>query len=526
MKRRKLIVVFLTLIVVFSGFSVSAQDTNRSLFLTLGQSTIEKGYTATFNNQDFKVAFFAGAALEPITVEMKKFNGAELPQPKGLKLVSDYYIYDIVRVDRENKSPLLFGRSLVLAIRFNSDNYFRKKIYYYDGNKHGWFSLNSSVDYQGRYVRAFAHLPFSHVAVFEDQSELEGVASWYRSSKYQYGAATNNYPLGTKLKVRNIDNNKTVDVEVVSKGPFGAGRVIDLTLPAFQRLEESWKGLVRVQVTPLDNGVKVLGADTVQPQPVSNSVTEPRPQSKAVVAIKLSEGERLKDIIYSKNFDTVLPLASLTKLMTAAVFLETQTPLDKIVTYSSEDNAIGSKLYVSPGETMTTKDLFFTMLTGSANNAANALVRSTGLSREEFVQKMNDKAAQWGLKHTHFVDVSGLDPANVSTVYEAALMAKHVLNNFQVFQATMSRSYSFTTINTGQPHVIKNTAPEMFDSPLRLTGMKTGYLDEAGYCLMVKARKNGEGVGKDVIVVVMGAATPKQRIQEMNDLLNFALNRF
>jgi rare lipoprotein A (peptidoglycan hydrolase) len=524
MKRRKLIVILSIWTLIFIGFPVGAQAETDKLFLTLGQETITKGYTAEFNNHDFKVAFNAGAALEPITVEMKKFNGAELPQPEGLKLVSDNYIYDIIRVDKTNKSPMLFGRSLVLAIRFNSDNYFRKKIYYYDGNKHNWFPLNSSADYQGRYVRAFAHLPFSHVAVFEDQTELEGVASWYRSSKYKYGAATNNYPQGTKLRVRNVDNNKTVDVEVVSTGPFGAGRVIDLTLPAFQQLEESWKGLVRVQVTPIDDGVKVLGADTVQPQPVSNSVSEPRPQSKAVVAIKLSEDERIKDIVYSKNYDTVLPLASLTKLMTAAVFLETQTPLDKIVTYSSEDNAIGSKLYVSPGETMTTKDLFFTMLVGSANNAANALARSTGLSREEFVQKMNAKAEQWGLEHTHFVDVSGLDPANVSTVYEVALMAKQVLNNFQVFQATMSQSYGFSTINTSQPHVIKNTAPEMFENPLRLTGMKTGYLDEADYCLMVKARKNGEGVEKDVIAVVMGAATPKQRTQEINDLLNYAVN--
>ena len=524
MKRRKLIVIFSVLLLISVCLPVSAQTEADELFLTLGPETIAKGYTAEFNNHDFKVAFNASAALEPITVEMKKFNGAELPQPEGLKLVSDYYLYDIIRVDRANKSPLLFGRSLVLAIRFNSDNYFRKKIYYYDGNKHGWFPLSSSADYQGKYIRAFAHLPFSHVAVFEDQTELEGVASWYRSSKYKYGAATNNYPQGTKLRVRNVDNNRIVEVEVVSTGPFGAGRVIDLTLTAFQALEESWKGLVRVQVTPIDNGVKVLGADTVQPLVTPSSISEPRPQSKAAIAIKLSESERIKDIVYSKNYDMVLPLASLTKLMTAAVFLDTPTPMDKVIAYNSNDNDAGSRLYVSNGETMTVKDLFFTMLVGSANNAANALVRSTGLSREEFVQKMNEKAKQWGLEHTHFADVSGLDPANVSTVYEVAMLSKKVLNNFQIFQATMSQSYGFVTINTGRPHLIKNTAKEMFDSPWRLTGMKTGYLDEAGYCLMVKARQMGEGTDKDVIAVVLGSSSVEQRTREINELLNYAVN--
>ena len=88
----------------------------------------------------------------------------------------------------------------------------------------------------------------------------------------------------------------------------------------------------------------------------------------------------------------------------------------------------------------------------------------------------------------------------------------------------MSQSYGFVTINTGMPHFIKNTAKEMFDSPLRLTGMKTGYLDEAGYCLMVKARQMGEGTDKDVIAVVLGSSSVEQRTREINELLNYAVN--
>jgi len=495
------------------------------LFIRFDQATIIKGYTAEYNNKDFRLAITPNLIDEEITLNMKQFSGDGLPVPEGFRLISEYYIFDILRQDRENKSPLIFNQPIILALRFDSDTYFNKRIHFWDKNKQNWIPLPSSIDYAGRYVRAYTHLPFSRIAVFEDQTGLVGKASWYRSSKYQYGAACNNYPLGTKLRVRNLDNNKTVEVEVVSTGPFDPDRVIDLTLPAFEQIEKRWKGLARVQVEPISGEVKVLGVDTsLPPAPVQPAALKPQLQSKAVVAIKVAGQERIEDILYSKNYDMVLPIASLTKLMTAAVFLDTETPMDKVVTYEAGDNAIGSKLYVSPGETMTVKDLYYTMLVGSANNTANALARSTGLSREEFVQRMNDKAKVWGLEHTHFVDVSGLDPANVSTVYEVALMAKQALKDFRVLQGTTMSAYGFRTINTDKPHTIRNTAEEMKDSSLRITGMKTGYLDEAGYCFMFKARDNDD-LSRDVITVVLGAGSNNQRYQETNELVNYALSR-
>jgi len=503
---------------------------DENLFLYIDADTIKKGYTAEINQWshsewgDFRVAIVPDLVLEPVYLNVKRFNSSELPDPEGLRRVSDSYIYDILREDQENKEPLNLQKPFVISLKFNSDNLFRKKIYYWNNPTQDWIQLPSSADYINGYIRAYSHLAFSRVAVFEDTDELEGKASWYRSTRYTYGAACNNYPMGTKLRVRNVDNGKVVDVEVVSTGPFDSSRVIDLILPAFQQIEESWKGLARVQVWPVEEEVQVLGVDTIAQEPQSQ-VAEPRPQSRAVIAINA----QTEEIIYSKNYDTVLPIASLTKLMTAAVFLETDTPMDKVVTYEAGDNAVGSKLYVSPGETMTVKDLYYTMLVGSANNAANALARSTGLSREEFVKRMNEKAAVWGLSHTHFVDVNGLDPANVSTVYEAALLAKHALSDFRILQGTTTAIYGFRTINTEKPHTIKSSAKGVFeteivDPSLFITGTKTGYLDEAGYCFMLKARQNKDDKNS-VITVVLGADSNNQRYQETNDLISYSLSK-
>ncbi len=478
---------------------------------------IIRGYTADYNQTthaqwgDLRVGILPNLVNEEINLEMKQFNGDTLPDPEGMTRVSEYYIYDILRKDQANKDPLVLNKPFYLALRFDSGNLWRKRIFFWTGTSEGWRALPSSIDYGNSYVRAITHLPFSRIAVFEDHNGTEGYASWYRSSRYTYGAASNDFPIGTKLRVRNVDNGKIVDVTVQSTGPytpFNWRRVVDLTYDAFSAIESPREGTARVQVWKLDESGAVLGAETT-------AAAEPRISSSAVIAID----EGTENILYSKNYDTERPLASLTKLMTAMVFLDTNTPFDTVVTYSADDNAIGAKLYVSPGETMTVKDLWYTMLVGSANNAAKALARSTGLTTEEFVARMNAKAAALGLTHTHFTDVSGLDTGNVSTVYDIARLAKHAFSNFQIMQATSTWAYGFRTINTNNGHTIKSTATGMQGSQYVLTGMKTGYLDEAGYCFVTRAARDRDG--KRVISVVLGAGSSQQRWDEINQLINY-----
>ncbi|XOU94995.1 MAG: RlpA-like double-psi beta-barrel domain-containing protein [Candidatus Kerfeldbacteria bacterium] len=548
MKRFNIIAIFLIILFGISLVNNSANAEVDPIKVRLDSNTIIKGYTINYNQTthpewgDLRVGVLPNLVNEEVTFEVKPFDD-NLPNPPGTTRVSDYYIYDILRTDPSNSDPLILNKPFVLALKFDGiKNYYRKRIYYWNSISESWVALPSSADYDNQYVRAYTHLPFSRIAVFEDTADvnsysLEGKASFLSWPSHRDGVASNDYPMGTKLRVRNVNNGKTVDVTVYSTGPFvdfSQRRIIDLSKTAFAQIEDTWKGLVRVQVWPIGDGIKVLGVETysfdehddsthVAPVPqVESGVPEPHPQSTAAIAID----EKTNKILYSKNYDTVLPIASLTKLMTASVFLDTGTSFDKVVTYLAEDDAVGSRLRINNGETLTVKDLFYTTLVGSANNAANALARSTGLSTEEFVQKMNDKAQAWGLTHTKFAGVSGLNTNNVSTVYEIALMAKYILNDFRMLQGTTTTVYSFRTINTDEAHTIKSSAKGVtngtIDSSLFITGMKTGYLDEAGYCFMLKAsRGSGEG---NVISVILGANDSNMRYNETNDLINYGLS--
>lgn len=548
MKRFNIIAICLIILFGISLVSNSANAEVDPIKIRLDSSTIIKGYTINYNQTthpewgDLRVGVLPNLVNEEVTIEVKPFDD-NLPNPPGTTRVSDYYIYDILRTDPGNSDPLILNKPFVLALKFNGiKNYYRKRIYYWNSIGDSWVALPSSADYDNQYVRAFTHLPFSRIAVFEDTADvnsysLEGKSSFLSWPSHRDGVASNDYPIGTKLRVRNVNNGKTVDVTVYSTGPFvdfNQRRIIDLSRTAFAQIEDTWKGLVRVQVWPIGDGIKVLGVDTysfdendnsnntLTDNQVKSGASEPHPQSTAAIVID----EKTNKILYSKNYDTVLPIASLTKLMTASVFLDTGTSFDKVVTYLSEDDADGSRLRINDGETLKVKDLFYTTLVGSANNAANALARSTGLSKEEFIKRMNDKAKAWGLTNTKFVDVNGLDPANVSTVYEVALMSKNILNNFIILQGTTTKIYSFRTINNDQPHTIKSSAKGVtsgtIDSSLYITGMKTGYLDEAGYCFMLKAsRGSGEG---SVISVILGASDSDMRYNETNDLINYGLS--
>jgi len=478
-------------------------------------ATIQKGYTAEYNNQDFRLAVTPDLINEEISLEMKEFDVSGLIVPENLKIVSQGYTFDIKSIKGTN--PIKFNKPIILAVRYDSDSNFLKSIYTWDNNKNAWVKMPSSTDYTGHFIRAYDHLPFSQIAVLEDKNSLEGVASWYRSAKYPYGATCNNYPANTKLRVTNLESGKSVVVTVVAGTMTHPTRVIDLSLTAFKQIAPSGEGLARVRVEPVGSleNTNVLGLETDK-----NQANEPKISAKAGIAIN----EKTGDILYEKGADAVLPLASLTKIMTATVFLETDTPWDKVVTYKAEDNAIGARLYINPGETLRVKDLFFSSLAGSANNATNALARSTGLSREEFVKRMNDQANEWGLTKTHFFDVTGLDPANVTTASEYAILATRALKDFRLLQGTTTSSYTFSTINTGKSHTITNK-DKLLGSAWYITGAKTGFLDEAGYCLMFKARKDKYS-SPDVITVILGSSSDSLRYQDTEKLINYALSKY
>ncbi|MDP3965134.1 MAG: serine hydrolase [bacterium] len=222
----------------------------------------------------------------------------------------------------------------------------------------------------------------------------------------------------------------------------------------------------------------------------------PELASGSAIVIDRASGK----VLFEKYSDEIMPIASLTKLMTAIVFLKHNPGWETEVVLAEEDMAGGAKLYASVGESLTVRDLFHTTLIGSANNTAKALARSTGLSKEDFVAEMNATAKQLGMPSAMFIEPSGLDPRNSASARDIARLADEALKFFDISQATSTRSYSFAMKNTGRPHNIKNTNLLVHESSLYILGGKTGYLEEAGNCLVTRAR-NSEG--KEVTAVVL-----------------------
>jgi D-alanyl-D-alanine endopeptidase (penicillin-binding protein 7) len=225
-------------------------------------------------------------------------------------------------------------------------------------------------------------------------------------------------------------------------------------------------------------------------------------------------------ILWQKNPQTILPVASLTKLATALVFLDTSPDFSQEVTMESGDDTDpdGSRLMVRPGETVTVGDLFNASLVGSANNATKAMVRSTALSEEEFVALMNAKARQLGLAHTKFYEVTGLDPRNTSTVLDYSRLASFAFRHSTIRETLNKREYTFTTVNTRKFHRINNTDQLLTDAQSHLIGAKTGYLEEAGYTFVAQSEHDGH----QIMLVLFKSESSQQRFSEAKALIQWA----
>lgn len=207
----------------------------------------------------------------------------------------------------------------------------------------------------------------------------------------------------------------------------------------------------------------------------------------------------------AQNTGERLPLASLTKLMTALVFLDARVPWNKKITITARDEAPPAKISVVKGDVVTVKDLFLSMLIGSKNNAAKALARSTGLSEKEFIKKMNQKAKNFGMTQTSFDDVTGLSKGNTSTARDYYRLARVAFQKSDIKQALQMRSHTVRVLNR-KKNIIVRTTDELLDGTNTVYG-KTGYTEEAGYNLAFFAERKG----KPIIALVFGASSSEER---------------
>lgn len=231
-------------------------------------------------------------------------------------------------------------------------------------------------------------------------------------------------------------------------------------------------------------------------------------------------------ILYEKNANQKLPLASLTKVMTSTIFLEHNPTMSGETTISIYDSAVGAYIGLSSGDIVSNKDLFYATLVGSKNNAAKALARSTGMSTNDFVNRMNNKAKELGMTNTIFAGVTGLNSGNQGSVIDYAKLSIYAYKKLEMLQASTAKSYGFSTLNSDKYLSCANTNKLLY-SNLYITGGKTGYLpyDWGGvnYNLMVKAKNNE---GNEVVGIIMGNNSPSDIRADMEGMIRWGFENY
>ena len=213
------------------------------------------------------------------------------------------------------------------------------------------------------------------------------------------------------------------------------------------------------------------------------TAAEPEISAKSGVVIECKTGI----ILYAKNADEILPMASTTKLMTALVAAEFGD-LERMMTVSEDAAAVeGSQMGLLAEQTISFSDLLYMMLLKSGNDAATVIAENLCGSTEKFVELMNEKAAELGCKNTHFANVHGLPHSDhYTTASELAVIAAEAYKNKIVRETVGSKTKKLDYLS-----LVLENSNKLLDSYEYATGMKTGFTKAAGRCLVSSAEKDG-----------------------------------
>ncbi len=231
-------------------------------------------------------------------------------------------------------------------------------------------------------------------------------------------------------------------------------------------------------------------------------------------------------VLYNKNENEKLPPASMTKIMTMLLVMEALEEdvinlEDKVTTSERAASMGGSQIFLEEGEQMTVEEMLKGIAIASANDASVAMAEHLEGTEKNFIKKMNEKAKELGLKHTHFQNTTGL-PAedHYTTAYDLAVMARALLQ-YEKILAYTSVYEDYLRKGTDKEFWLVNTnrLVKHYDG---VDGLKTGYTKEAKYNVTTTAKKNG----MRVITVLMGAETPKERNRQTTEMLNYAFQNF
>ena len=255
--------------------------------------------------------------------------------------------------------------------------------------------------------------------------------------------------------------------------------------------------------------------------PIVRAETEDlAPNAKSAIMIEASTGE----ILFQKNKDEKLAPASMTKMMSMLLIMEEiesgNLKWDEEVTASERASSMGgSQIFLKTGEKMTVTDLLKGVAIASGNDAVVALAERISGSEEAFVKRMNTRGKDLGLKNTNFVNATGLTADNhYSSAYDMSLIAKELVKHEKILEFT-STYEDYLRKDTKSPFWLVNTN-RLVRFKEGVDGLKTGFTDEAGYCLTATMKKDG----MRLITVVMKEENTNKRSADTTKMLDYGFN--
>ena len=261
-------------------------------------------------------------------------------------------------------------------------------------------------------------------------------------------------------------------------------------------------------------------ADTALPRYKVDASGDLVPDVRAAAAIIYNP--ETNQVLWEENSQTQRSIASITKVMTATVFLENDPDLSQVVTMQRGDVFQASTTHLRTNDKVTADDLLHLLLIASDNAAARALARTSPLGTDGFIRRMNEKAEELGLESTRYADPSGLLSENVSSAYDMARLITHASQDERI--SSIMRTPEYTVYSGGKrPITFHSTNHLLREGNVDVRAGKTGFITKAGYCLATVLRLPQSS--QDVAVVVFGARSNAGRFMESRNLFNWVSSK-
>lgn len=250
-----------------------------------------------------------------------------------------------------------------------------------------------------------------------------------------------------------------------------------------------------------------------------NAVTEETVTAPSAILMESSSGK----VLFEKNPHEQRPCASITKVMTMLLVCEAidsgKLSLDDTITASAHAASMGgSDIWLEEGETMSANDMIKATVVASANDAAVALAEHLCGSEEVFVQKMNEKANQLGMKDTVFKNCNGLDEdGHITSAYDVAVMSRELMKHEIIFDYT---SIWLDNLRDGKTQIVNTN--KLLKTYKGITGLKTGTTNDAGCCMAASATRGD----MSLVAIVLGCNSGKERFSDAAALLDYGFANF